>query len=388
MMLICGFSIMLGACALTLVSAIMNGFDHETRTLIQGISSDIIITAGHKSIRYDALRRFLEQNFPHDITGISPNTREHALIQVHHQAGAELETSPILIVAIDPTTEPHISRLHTMITQAVPHDSFAQLFDNDGCLIGESLAHALALSPGQTVTLVYNPEHSGDAVMEKYSVPIRGFIKTGIDELDTHILVCSLSLVTHLFSSRGITQVGIKLRSPHKQKAVLERLHRELPEMTSYAWQDLYPALLSALTLEKYAMFLILLLITLVASMNIVALLFMYITSKKEEIALLQTMGASARSITAIFTMIGVTIASTGAVIGIIIAVISSYALNTYKLIPLPDVYYVTHVPALLETTTLCTVFLLVVFISFIASYIPARRIQRLSVASILKHTT
>ena len=67
-------------------------------------------------------------------------------------------------------------------------------------------------------------------------------------------------------------------------------------------------ALFSALTLEKIAISLTIGLIVMVAALNIVASLILLVMEKHRDIAILKTMGASARSVTAIFMLQGLII--------------------------------------------------------------------------------
>jgi lipoprotein-releasing system permease protein len=70
--------------------------------------------------------------------------------------------------------------------------------------------------------------------------------------------------------------------------------------------------------LEKIVMFIILILIILVAAFNIVSTLFMVVTEKTKEIAILKSMGATPRSIMKIFSMQGLIIGFTGTALGCI----------------------------------------------------------------------
>ena len=67
-------------------------------------------------------------------------------------------------------------------------------------------------------------------------------------------------------------------------------------------------SLFSALSLEKLAVSLAIGLIVMVAALNIVASLILLVMEKHRDIAILKTMGASARSVTAIFMSQGLMI--------------------------------------------------------------------------------
>ena len=75
-------------------------------------------------------------------------------------------------------------------------------------------------------------------------------------------------------------------------------------------------SLFSALSLEKIAISLTIGLIVMVAALNIVASLILLVMEKHRDIAILKTMGASARSVTIIFMMQGLIIGIVGTTVG------------------------------------------------------------------------
>ena len=81
-------------------------------------------------------------------------------------------------------------------------------------------------------------------------------------------------------------------------------------------WADMNKSLFSALWLEKMAISLTIGLIVMVAALNIVASLILLVMEKHRDIAILKTMGASARSVTAIFMMQGLIIGIVGTTVG------------------------------------------------------------------------
>ena len=132
-------------------------------------------------------------------------------------------------------------------------------------------------------------------------------------------------------------------------------------------------------------MFLILALITLVASMNIISLLFMQITQKRGDIALLQSMGATTYDIRMIFIVMGMLLSLIASIIGLLLATFASWILNRYPFITLPDVYYVTHLPSHMEWHIIVAVFIAVTLLSLISIVLPTRRIKTISVSNVLR---
>ena len=83
-----------------------------------------------------------------------------------------------------------------------------------------------------------------------------------------------------------------------------------------------------------------------VAALNIVATLILLVMEKHRDIAILKTMGTSARSVTVIFMLQGLLIGIVGTTAGATIGYVVCTVLDRYQLIRIPaDVYQVSHLP-------------------------------------------
>lgn len=383
---ICFFSIAIGAFALTLVAAIMNGFEKATHDKLQSIHSDVIIQARGQALNIEKINNVLNTEFKNQIFAFSPQSINHALIKkVKNKVE---QTNLIELRAINPETESQVNALKNMLISYDKNTCWSQLLDNNSVFIGQSLAEQLQVSVGDSVNLLFQPEEeaTNKITLTSQKVKIAAIFKTGIHEFDEHIVYCSFDLFNKLFNI-GITQISIKLKCPKQEKLIIEALQERLSGLEVYSWKDLYPALVSALTLEKYAMIIILALVTLVASMNIISLLFMYITQKKGEIALLKSLSMVDDKLIKVFLTIGMTIALSASAIGIIFASVASWLLKNYPIIKLPDAYYVTYLPAELDWPLIILVLSVVVVVSFLATLLPAYKTKYINIAQVLKNS-
>src|SRR5207245_4153894 len=90
--------------------------------------------------------------------------------------------------------------------------------------------------------------------------------------------------------------------------------------------------------LEKFMMFILLVLVVIVASFNIVSTLTMIVVEKHREIAILKAMGATGQAVTRIFMLNGLVIGIVGTVIGIPLGYSFCWAIQTLYTLPV-DVY-------------------------------------------------
>jgi lipoprotein-releasing system permease protein len=380
MVRICFLAIMIGSFALTLVHAIMHGYEQEIHKKMQGIHAQIIIRSPD-ALDVDAITNHIHADFP-EVIAISPSSAEYAIVRTTHH---DSMPTVVLLKGVNPELERLTSCIEQKITSCSTNLSSC-IYENT-VLIGHGLAQQLMVSVGDSLELLYseNTRSTGKRItMDTAPIIVGGIFKTGIDEFDSGVIYCSYDLLRQLFQDQEISTMNIKLAPYTDERKTIHALQQSLA-LNVYSWKDLYPALVSALKLEKYAMFLILLLITLVASLNIISLLFMYITQKRTDIAILYTLGASHSLIMAIFTSIGMCIAGTACISGIALAWIACSLLNHYPFIELPDAYYVTHLPAIMDWPLVFLVFCAVMLLSLCATGIIAYRTKNICIAQVLK---
>jgi ABC-type transport system, involved in lipoprotein release, permease component len=388
MIKVCFVSIVVGTFALALVAAVMNGFERATHKTLQGVHADIIMKAHGMGLDYEKLRPIILTEFKKSIAAVAPNAISHALIMPENDNGVSTVS---IVLGIDPVAEAQVTSLGNALlgNSLLGAGTLAAMLAHPQALvIGKTLAQSLDVGVSDSIDLLYMPEDrpSGKKVVfERAQTTVYGLFNTGVEEFDAHVMLCAMPFFQKLFPDAQITQINIKVQ-PHQDVAVvIQQLQERFPQLDIYSWKDLYPALVAALILEKYAMFFILALITLVASMNIISLLFMYITQKQNTIAILKAMGASDNAIAKIFIFLGMGVSIVGAGFGLLLAVGASWVLETYPFIQLPDVYYVSHLPAHMTWQIMMAVLVLVSVLSFFASWLPARRIRFVRVAHLLK---
>ncbi len=385
MVWVCALGIFIGTCALGLTTSIMNGFEIETHKKLQGIAPDISIQAPQEtSLESASLQDYLMTTYSTSIAGISDYGTHHILLQ--KKDSDDEKTVIALLKTINPQKEASISSLQ----EKVGPEKLTTLLTQHTLLIGKEIAKELDLAIGDELTMLYNqtpesPIHDGE--FARIPLTIAGYIDTGIAEYDTSLAIASHALMEQLLGKPYIDTIGIKLNLKLSEK---EKMHcvshiKMLPDLRITTWDDQYPAIVSALKLEKYAMCLLLGLITLVASMNSISLLFMFITYKRKEIALLQTLGFELRYIMLIFIFFNLIISTLASASGLFFAYLLAKFLQIYPCIQLPDAYYVTHLPVAINGTSFVLIFLGTLGLSMVTALIPLAAIKSDSVTNTLR---
>ncbi len=377
-------AILIGSFSLALVTAIMYGFETTIHEKMQGIHAQIILRSYGNALDVDAIETVLDKEFP-EIAGYSPSNTQHIIMQ--HE---EIETAPsvAMIKGINPTQEILTSLIAKKIQPiGKTKPQLVDIIQGNQILIGNKLAEDLGLSIGDSVQILYTEYEKArkrKITLDSANAIVGGTFHTGIDEFDSGLVYSGLEFLAQLFPDDGITQINLKLAPGADEQATIVKLKQRL-DLEVYSWKDLYPALVSALKLETYVMFFILALITLVACMNMISLLYMLITQKRSDIAILKAIGTPDNLIARMFMAIGLTVTSSACILGILLAYFASWLLNTFPFIELPDAYYVSHIPATMVWQIALTVFIIISGLSIVATWLPVRKARTINIADVLR---
>jgi lipoprotein-releasing system permease protein len=257
-------------------------------------------------------------------------------------------------------------------------------------LLGVELARTLGVVPGDAITVI-SPKGAMTAVglvpkMRRYTVA--GTIEVGMYEYDSSLAYLSLPAARDFAGLPGVTGVEVRLRDPFDAK----RVGRAVAGVLGYPfwvrdWMDMNRNLFAALQLEKLALFVIVTIIVLVAAFAIIGHLVLLVAEKRKEIGILKAIGATGRSITAIFFSVGMTIGVVGTVAGSLVGLAIIWIQNTYKIIKLAgDVYQIDYLPMKLEPTDFLLIVSATMLLSFLATIIPARRAGTLAPVDVLRY--
>lgn len=383
MIRICFLGICIATCALALVVCVMEGFEHATYQKMQSIYPDLILDACGSEIDIQALRPILQEEQYH-ITQISEQRLGQALLYNDAYASPTV----IYLRGIEPKHEEAVTALCSKTIHPEKESRLSEIIYDNQIFIGKKLAQQLHLNVQDDAKLLYSHDEPEQLTItfQQNSIVIGGIFKTGIDDFDNNLVFCSAKLFDSLFPDQGITQVYIKLSDRKYEQQTCQLLQKRL-NVDVYSWKNIYPALVSALKLEKYAMFFILLLIVLIASMNIISLIFMYVTQKKKEIALLICFGMPLYKIRRIFIFISLYISFFATTVGLALAYCIGLLIQTYPLITLPDEAYITtHLPIKLDPTIFCVIFIASLLLSFCASLISTKKLSKINIAQTLKY--
>jgi lipoprotein-releasing system permease protein len=391
---LCFGAITFGAFTLALAAAIMDGFVSATNSAFQNIHCDLTIQSPTgKSLAFSKIADVLNREYVSSVAHYTPIIENYAIVQSNTHANFL-----VTLAGIDYARDAQARALtKTICTKNFSPETFTQAGTGTGAgagtsmcpvLMGVILAQTLGVHEGDTVTLAWAPGlGQGDlanCVFHKTRIKIMGLFKTGIDEIDGGTLFCPINQFLQLFPNQKIGEIGLKLVPGVDPKATAKALCDRL-QVDVYPWEELYPALTAALLLEKYAILAIISLITLAAGINSIALLLMFIQRKRHTIATLLAMGVSPGQISRSFIIANTTLSTVGCSLGVALACATTWFINTYKPITLPQAYYAEYLPAHMTLKTILLVLCLNALVGLVAAWYATRTIYKIPIYQTLR---
>lgn len=197
------------------------------------------------------------------------------------------------------------------------------------------------------------------------------------DDLDSKYVFADLQLVQDLlqFNKNQVTNLEIKLadiKTEAKTIASLQAIFKNKITIKNRAQQN--DSLYKMLNTENVVVYLIFTLVIIVALFNLVGALIMTILDKKSNIKTLYSIGTPIASIRRIFLLQGTLLSVFGGILGLFIGSVAVLIQQHYKLIMITDTL---AYPVLFNLLNIFIVFLTIVGLGVLASYIAANRVGK-----------
>ncbi len=361
-----------GVTALNIALALETGMQKEFQSRILGATPHVnLMRLDRPSISgYERLVDHMLQ-LP-EVTAVSPTIYGHALIQ------SDLRQQPAMLKGIDPRRAFSLSYIHSMLLEG----ELAE-FECQGpvppIVLGKDLARALGVLVGEYVRVLgARGELSPLGQMPRVqNFLVVAFLESGLWEFDANFALIPLQSAQRFlgFSSDQIGVLEFRIEQAETAGEVAKTIQeRAGPDYTTTTWIELNRPLFAALRLEKWAIFIAIGLIVLVASLNIVSTLTLMVMDKGRDIAIITAMGGTSKTIMKIFMLQGLIIGVVGTLIGDLLGSTAVWYFDRYRVFRLePQVYAIPYVPFELDLGNLLLVSGLAVLISFFATIYPAR---------------
>lgn len=379
MIRLCFIAIFLANFALALIISIMQGFEVATQSTLQTIYPHIIIDGKNHHINFQAFISKIDAlKIPY--AACTPRSSAQMIICNPQEEINEV----VQYKAIDTAQEIQTTSLQDKII--IPYKNLT--LQDDQILIGKELAASLHVNKGDQIDLLYTDSAQSSGASSRLmsmQATVGGIFSTGIYEYDNNMIIGTFSLYLDIYPDEGVQQIFMRLKHISQEEKTIQSLQKAFPGAAVYTWKDLYPGLLASLKLETLGMSIILGLLFIIAIINMISLLFVFVKNKSRDIALLASFGMKPLELRTIFIMISIFLTSCASFFGLLCAGISGFFLKTFPIISLPEhIYYTNTLPIELNPLLFLIIFVCSITIGILATILPVYSIDQKNIKSTL----
>jgi lipoprotein-releasing system permease protein len=237
------------------------------------------------------------------LTGVSAVS---ALVVGGAMASVGSKELAVEIRGIDPAVQNVVTPLTGWITHGRLNDLSAA---GDSVMIGRQLANLLGVDVGENFSCA-------SARGVRVSVRVAVIYESGIAALDkSRVYVVTRLAQTILGRGDAIDRIELRLRNPYDAPAVTSRLEA-LFGYDAESWQSTNASMLAVFAQQNLITGFMIGAVLLVGGFGILSIQIMIVLEKRRDIALLKSIGYSARNVLTIFLAQGAVVAVVGAVVG------------------------------------------------------------------------
>lgn len=368
--------------------AILSGFEHDLRQKIIGAHAHILVQDSQT-------KPFtLTPELVDALTATTGVEATAAYIEGEVAVASRSNFNGGVLMGIDTATSPKVLKVlaglapetlaalkSTTKKRDVLDDPFAftQPARPPGIILGAEMARALSVKAGDDVRVI---SPTLEVLTPVGPAPkSRGFRVVGVFsskmyEYDSRFAYVDIEMARVFFElSKGqVTGLQVQTPAPDLAPDVVLALKPALQSFKLEArdWRRRNQTLFAALELERVIAFIVLAFIILVASFSIVTTLAMSIIEKRQEIAILKTIGARSTGIMKIFLTQGMAVGGLGTLMGGICGLITVSGLEQLGLWIPDEVYYIDSLPVHLSVADLVVVMVAALLIVWDFAIFPA----------------
>ena len=377
-----------GVSLLIVVLSVMNGFEREVRENVLGIIPHLTVSSEQdlSTEQWDRLgAALLAEN---DVISLSR-----------------------VVTSLGVVATPTASRAIALNGVDVESDSFAKLskYAVSGSLdrlaesrwrvvVGATLARDLGVEVGDSID-VFSPKLTPNplATMPTFkSFEIAAITRVGSEALDAKLITLTLADARALLRMRAI-QSAFTLVT--QDVLVADRVRNRLSSKFGDAiviesWTATLGAIYRNIQFSRSIISFMLWLLIAIAAFNLVVSLVMIVRDKRDDVAILMTLGANTHTVQAIFLWQGAAIALLGIAAGVVLGVLgalwigeiaSAFETATGVVLLNPEIYPIDFLPSQILASDIAGIAGGVLILSVLASLYPARQAASLRPASVLR---
>lgn len=285
------------------------------------------------------------------------------------------------------------------------------LSEPNTCVLGSSLARSLGLRVGDTVNLLAMSGSSDtDLFSSNRNLTIVGTFSCGYNEINQTFAFVSLETASGLLGEDVLPLTCLKLKNQNQDARIISKIQAENPELNCQSWRSYNRSFFGALKIEKNVLMFLAFLIFVVVAINIYNSMRRLVYERREEIAVLQALGAGKKETRFIFTLQGLLTGIKGSIPGLLLGLLICFNMEKvfmgfswimskitylFNLIFNPQnaaylasnsiFMYYSKIPARVVASEVILITLFGIISSYVAAFLASKNIMKSSISEVLR---
>jgi len=369
------FGVFFGVAILMISMSLMNGMSSEFQKRLFTMNYPLTIYSSFLEPLNKSVVNRLESDFP-DMK-FSPFVTSNAIVKYGNEMNA------IVLFGVDFKKE-------NMTNEVIKKATKNKQINKWDIVLGKGIYNSFYLATGdknqEKVQLIFvEAKPIGFSFLPTIkNFNTKGYFQSGLISYDKSYGYTTIESLQKIKNQKYYNGIHIYSSSPFDDKKIIKSKYNNLHIV---GWWEQNGNFFEAQQLEKTSLFIILMAIILIASLNIISSLLMTIMSRRREIALLLSFGMSKKEIRKTFFMFGFILGMSGIVIGVLFGFIGMYVLANFDIISLPaDVYGTTKLPIKLDVLDFIYILIGSFSIVVLSSIYPAIQASKMNIVNVLRY--
>lgn len=377
--------IWLGVTSLIVVVSVMNGFNRSIRTRLIEVEPHLVIDfdqiqSAKEIVKHPVYEKL--KSYPTEL--VAPISHQDVILRtsdgfVQH-AIANGVTRERLMQLLDYANKKAGKKdleLQTKIEDLQPGE----------IVLGVGLADMIGLFRDDSVVII-PPENlllPSDEIPRLSQGVVRGFLQTDVDRIDARSFYYILDQSFPRLSRAASRHIALEVWLKDAEQAEAVKAQLQSPGIKVETWKERNAALFFALRIEKFVVSFLVGLSTLIAGLSIISVMVLLLTQKKKDVGNLLAMGMTRKRTKNTFVEIGMFLAFTGVLSGLVTGIVLALFVDRYSQDVLPAFYEETNIPAEIQWQQVAAIIIIAFVFSYLALNITMKKLSSFRPSEILR---
>ena len=387
--LISVLGIMTAVAVLIVVLSVVNGFEKELR-------EKLLIMSGHAHIESPTEKLYPWKDY---LSEFEENDRVISATPYINGQGviaSGQKISSAILRGLDTKISGEAEEIEDLMIEGTLKNLYQGSYS---IILGNGLMEKLNTSVGEKVTINLSQGLSTPLGLfpRTKQLKVVGVFRSGMGEYDANLALIDLRDAQTVFRmGDSVSGVRLTVTDIYKSYEIVRELALSTGDQLLIGdWTQRHINFFRSIQVTKSILFIILLLIVAVAAFNIVSTLVMVVRDKRNDIAILRTIGMLPTTVIKIFIVQGSIIGITGTVLGVLLGVTIAVNLEqvvmfienifTIKVLA-SDVYFISDLPSEVRIADVMIIALIAIIMSILSTLYPAWSASRIIPSEVLRY--